>query len=168
MVFRIALSISLFWVLGKRDLHIHSSQLPAISCVSHPQVSRLSLLTKVADGFLISTVCKVTGRRHRASPCRSACFASPWWLLTLSLVDAVEKQLYYSQSRDGIWRCGSRPSLFYDNPEYKRHSNYTKTDQLPISEAITGLPRPYHHTSPPWWVAYAELWEIRGNPSSPN
>ena len=24
-----------------------------------------------------------------------------------------------------------------------------KTDQLPISEVITGLPRPYHHTSPP-------------------
>ena len=55
--------------------------------------------------------------------------------------------LYYSQSRDGIWRCGSRPSLFYDNPEYKRHPNYTKTDQLLISEVITGLPRPYHHNS---------------------
>ena len=37
--------------------------------------------------------------------------------------------------------------FFYDNPEYKRHPNYTKTDQLPISEVITGLPRPYHHTS---------------------
>ena len=36
-------------------------------------------------------------------------------------------------------------SFFYDNPEYKRHPNYTKTDQLPISEVITGLPRPYHH-----------------------
>ena len=47
-------------------------------------------------------LCKVTGRRHRVSPCRSAYFAGPWWLLTLSLVDAVEKQLYYSQSRDGI------------------------------------------------------------------
>ena len=35
--------------------------------------------------------------------------------------------------------------FFYDNPEYKRHPNYTKTDQLPISEVITGLPRPYHH-----------------------
>ena len=97
-----------------------------------------------------SYYCKVTGRRHRVSPCRSAYFASPWWLLTLSLVDAVEKQLYCSQSRDGIWRCGSRPSLFYDNPEYKRHRNYTKTDQLPISEVITGLPRPYHHTIALW------------------
>ena len=29
--------------------------------------------------------CKVTGRRHRVSPCRSAYFASPWWLLTLDL-----------------------------------------------------------------------------------
>ena len=36
-------------------------------------------------------------------------------------------------------------SFFNDNPEYKRHPNYTKTDQLPISEVITGLPRPYHH-----------------------
>ena len=36
--------------------------------------------------------------------------------------------------------------FFNDNPEYKRHPNYTKTDQLPISEVITGLPRPYHHT----------------------
>ena len=35
--------------------------------------------------------------------------------------------------------------FFYDNPEYKRHPNYTKTDQNPLSEVITGLPRPYHH-----------------------
>ena len=35
--------------------------------------------------------------------------------------------------------------FFYDNPEYKRHPNNTKTDQIPISEVITGLPRPYHH-----------------------
>ena len=40
--------------------------------------------------------------------------------------------------------------FFYDNPEYKRHPNYTKTDQLPISEVITGLPRPYHHTMLPY------------------
>ena len=26
--------------------------------------------------------CKETGLRHRVSPCRSAYFASPWWLLT--------------------------------------------------------------------------------------
>ena len=39
--------------------------------------------------------------------------------------------------------------FFYDNPEYKRHPNYTKTDQLPISDVITGLPRPYHHTYVP-------------------
>ena len=42
-------------------------------------------------------------------------------------------------------RCGALAGLFYDNPEYQRHPNYTKTDQLPISEVITGLPRPYHH-----------------------
>ena len=34
---------------------------------------------------MIVTYCKVTGRRHRVSPCRSAYFSSPWWLLTLDL-----------------------------------------------------------------------------------
>ena len=58
--------------------------------------------------------------------------------------------------------------IFYDDPEYKRHPNCTKADQLPISEVITGLPRPYHNTSTPWWAAYAEIWEIRENPGSPN
>ena len=37
------------------------------------------------------------------------------------------------------------PVSFYDNPEFKRHPNNMKTDQSPISEVITGLPRPYHH-----------------------
>ena len=41
---------------------------------------------------------------------------------------------------------GSRTSLFMIIPNTKRHANNTKTDQLPISEVITGLPRPYHHT----------------------
>ena len=41
---------------------------------------------------------------------------------------------------------GLSPVPFYDNPEYKRHPNNTKTDQLPISDVITGLPRPYHNT----------------------
>ena len=31
-----------------------------------------------------NTYCKETGLRHRVSPCRSAYFASPWWLLTLA------------------------------------------------------------------------------------
>ena len=44
---------------------------------------------------------------------------------------------------------GSRPSRFMIIPNTKRHPNNTKTDQLPISEVITGLPRPYHNTSPP-------------------
>ena len=51
----------------------------------------------------VDAICEVIGRRHRVSPSRSAYFASPWWLLTLDLVDVVVgKQLYYSQSRDGI------------------------------------------------------------------
>ena len=52
-------------------------------------------------------------------------------------------------------------------PNTKRHPNFTKTDQLPISEVSTGLPRPYHNTSPPWWAAYAEIWEIRETPVPP-
>ena len=47
-------------------------------------------------------MCEVTGRRHRVSPCRSAYFARPWRLLTLTSEDVGDKQLYYSQSRDGI------------------------------------------------------------------
>ena len=30
-------------------------------------------------------LCKVTRRRHRVSPCRSAYFACPWWLLAFDL-----------------------------------------------------------------------------------
>ena len=41
---------------------------------------------------------------------------------------------------------GSRPSHFMINPNTKRHPNNTKTDQLPISEAITSLPRPYYNS----------------------
>ena len=79
----------------------------------NPQSERFKPDCKMAKSISLTTpCCKVTGRRHRVSPCRSAYFASPWWLLTLDLVDVVEKQLYYSRSRDGIWRCGSHPSLF--------------------------------------------------------
>ena len=45
---------------------------------------------------------------------------------------------------------GSRPSHFMIIPNSKRHPSNTKTDQLPISEVITGLPRPYHHNHLPW------------------
>ena len=47
-------------------------------------------------------ICEVTGRRHRVFLCRSAYFPSHWRLLTLTSEDVGEKQLYYSQSRDGI------------------------------------------------------------------
>ena len=52
-------------------------------------------------------ICEVTGRRHRESSCRSVYSATPWWLLTVTSEDVGEKQLYCSQSRDGIWRCGA-------------------------------------------------------------
>ena len=50
--------------------------------------------------------------------------------------------------------------FFYDNPEYKRHPNYTKTDQLPISEVITGLPRPYHHNMPHVYISGIKAHKI--------
>ena len=40
---------------------------------------------------------------------------------------------------------GLSPVSFMIIPNTKR----IKTDQLPISEVITGLPRPYHNASPP-------------------
>ena len=64
------------------------------------------------------------------------------------LVDVVEKQLYIIPR---VMMASDDAALvrlfFYDNPEYKRHPNYTKTDQLPVSEVITGLSRPYHHSN---------------------
>ena len=66
------------------------------------------------------------------------------------LVDVAEKQLYIIPRVVMASDDAAFARLFFcDNPEYKRHPNYTKTDQLPISEVITDLPRPHHHTSPP-------------------
>ena len=42
---------------------------------------------------------------------------------------------------------GSRPSRFMIIPNTTRHPNNTKTDLLPISEVITGLPRPYNNNT---------------------
>ena len=58
-----------------------------------------------------------------------------------------EKQLYWSQSRDGIWRWGGlSPVSFHDHPEYKTPpKHYENGPILPIFEVITGLPRPYHN-----------------------
>ena len=95
----------------------------------------------------LSVSCEVTRWSQRVSPCRSAYQASPWCYDSLSSAPQVgENQLYYSQSRDDIW--GSRLSHFMIIPNTKRHPN-TKTDQLPIFLVNTGLPRPYHNTSPP-------------------
>ena len=108
-------------------------------------------------------------RRLRVSPCTSAYYASPWWLLTLSLRRRRrEAALLFRESWWHLTMWGSRPSHFMIISNTKRHPNNTKTDQLPISEVITGLRRPYHNTSPPWWAAYAEIWEIRGNPGCAN
>ena len=69
----------------------------------------------ISLGWRISTdtgCCEVTARRHRVSPCRSAYYASPWWLLSLSLRRRRrEAALFYSQSRDGICRCGALARL---------------------------------------------------------
>ena len=91
--------------------------------------------------------CNVTGRRHRVSPCRSAYFASPCWLLTLDLRRrSGEAASLFPESWWHLTMRGSRPSRFMIIPNTKRHPNNTKTDQLPIFEVITGLPRPYLNT----------------------
>ena len=66
-------------------------------------------------------------------------------LLTFLSPDAREKSIFINPRvvmvSDG---AGSRPSHFMIIPNAKSHPNNTKTDQLPISEVITGLPRVYH------------------------
>ena len=79
-----------------------------------------------------------------------------------------EAALLYPESWWHLTMWGSHPSHFKIIPNTKRQPNNSKTDQLPISKVIAGLPRPYNNTSPPWWAAYAEIWEIRGNPGSTN
>ena len=98
---------------------------------------------------LFAWYCEATGRRHRISPCRSAYYASPWRLLNLSLRRRRrESALLFPESWWHLTMWGSRPSHFMIIPNTKRHPNNTKTDQLPISEVITGLPRPYRNNRP--------------------
>ena len=54
---------------------------------THLSVATPFMESLAEDGVLLSRyyTCKVTGRRHRVSSCRSAYFAGPWWLLTLDL-----------------------------------------------------------------------------------
>ena len=87
------------------------------------------------------------------------------------LVDVVEEKLYIiprvvMASDDAVLAR----FFFYDNPEYKRHPTYTKTDQLPISEVITGPPRPYHHTGTRHFsaVVVAVLLRSAQNPDACN
>ena len=103
-------------------------------------------------------ICEVTRRRHRVFPCRSAYWASPWCCsLWLSLRRRRETAL--SIPPEPWWHLrvwGSRPSHLMIIPNTKRHPNSTKTDQLPISEVITGLPRPYHSS----WIKIKRFWRF--------
>ena len=110
--------------------------------------------------------CEVTRWRHRVSPGRSAHFASPWCYSISKLRSRREAALLFPQVVMTSEQEGSRSSHPMIIPNTKRHPNNTKTDQLPIFGVITGLPRPYHNTTPPWWAAYADMWEIRRNPVS--
>ena len=61
-------------------------------------------------------------------------------------VDTVRRQTSVKTCRvPRVWRGGETKKALWQD---QRHPNYTKTDQLPISEVFTGLPRPYHHKSP--------------------
>ena len=82
--------------------------------------------------------------------------------------DVREEQLYYSQSRDGIWDMGPSLVSFMIIPNTKHHPNNNKMDQFHIFGVITCLTWLYLNISPPWWVTYADKWEIRGNPGSTN
>ena len=95
----------------------------------------------------------VTGRRHRVSPSRSAYYASPWRLLTLSLRSSREAALFLLESWWHLTVWGFRRSHFMILPNTNRHPNKTKTEQFPVYEVITDLPRPYHTTG-------AQLQEI--------
>ena len=114
----------------------------------HPNLKKKKHATHVrVCSSVQACCCNETGLRHRVSPCRSAYFASPWWLLTL--ISQTSKRNSFINPRVVMTSDDAVLArlFFYDNPEYKRHPNYTKTDQLPISEVITGLSRPYHHTA---------------------
>ena len=82
--------------------------------------------------------CKVTGRRHRVSPCRSAYFASPWWLLTLDLWrHSREAALLFPESWWHLTMRGSRPSLFMMISNTKRHPIIRKrTNSNPNFELV--------------------------------
>ena len=80
-------------------------------------------LTGLVDDRNIDGLRKVTGRRHRVSPYRSAYFASPWWLLTLALRRRSRESSFIiprvvMASND----AGLSPVSFYDDPEYKTPS----------------------------------------------
>ena len=63
---------------------------------------------------------------------------------------------------------GPSPVPAHDYPEYETPPKQYEKGQITYFEVIIGLQRPYHNTGLPWWVAYAEVWEIRGNPGSTN
>ena len=56
-----------------------------------------------------------------------------------------EAALLFPESWWHLTMWGSRPSHFMVIPNTKRHPHNTKTYQIPISEVIIGLPRPYHN-----------------------
>ena len=88
--------------------------------------------------------CKVTGRRHRVSPCRSAYFACPWWLLAFDLRRrSREAALLFPESWWHLTMRGSRPSLSVIIPNTKRHqmirerTNYLFLRWLPAFQGRT-------------------------------
>ena len=81
-----------------------------------------TLYSKLTCSYRNLGVCKVTVRRHRVSPCRSAYFASPWRILTLNLRrGSREAALLFPESSWHL-RRGLSPVSFYGNPEYKTPS----------------------------------------------
>ena len=62
---------------------------------------------------------------------------------------------------------GLSPFPSHDYPEYETSSKQYENGSITYFEVINGLSKPYHNTSSPWWVAYAETWEGRGKTRFP-
>ena len=82
-------------------------------------------------------------------------FCWSWRLFTLNLRRRRrEAALKFPESWWHLTMWRSRASYFMIIPNSKRHPINTKTDQLPISEVTTGLPRPYHNIYPHFTIFF--------------
>ena len=88
-------------------------------------------------------------------------------LLTfLSLGSRSEAALLFPESWWHLTVRGLSPVSSHDYAENKTPSKQYENGPITYLRGNYRPSRPYLHTSPPWSAAYAEIWEIRGNPGS--